>query len=569
MLAALKRKAGHLAADPVLRRWLLARLVRRHPAPPAWADHRPPYLGEGWEGLAPEAPTRAWPEAAAGRPEAPLTLHLAGERVTLRPGEEGALVRREFADLETALSLHRFAWVPLLAAGDDPRWVSAIWRAWQAAWGKPDGGWAWHPYTATERAVNLLAWAQRNGLPAPAGATCLAAHAPVIAAGLEWFGDHHTSNHCANNGRGLYLLGLALGLTQATEVGVRILLEEGRRLFRPGGVLREASSHYHLLLARQWASIWLAARQAGRPEAAEFETVLRRALGVLPHLALPGRFPLVGDVSPDCPPEHLFGLLPGGDLETGWIGLLPEADRAALGALRDAAPQADPAALAADGWLRATFGRWTGLWHAEPKGWSPMPGHGHQDCGAAEIHCGDEVVFLDAGRGSYARSGEADADVAARRHGGLTVDGLDPYPPNRPYYADAFRATLAGPAELRRREDGITLRHGGYRRLGITVERSWTFGPSAFTLADQVNGRGRHTITRRLVTGLAVENAGDAVLLRAPSGRIWRVGAPGAILTAEPVTLWHAYGAGRPGTVLAFTSTARLPWHGTMTVETL
>ncbi|HSV29817.1 MAG TPA: heparinase II/III family protein [Candidatus Omnitrophota bacterium] len=562
MLDAILRKGRQLAEDPVLRRWLLARALGRTPAEPAFTAHRPPYLGDGWSGLPLEHPQASLPVLPAGRPTGSLALTLAGARPTIAPGGEPALVRQRFADLETELSLHRFAWVPLMDADADPRWVGTVWQAWCDAHGNPDQSWAWHPYTAAERAVNLLTFAARHGLPEGAE-TVLAAHAPAIARGLEWFGDHHTSNHCANNGRGLYLLGLALGLKQATEAGARILLEEGRSIFRPSGVLREASTHYHLLLTRQWASVWLAARRHARPEAAEFGATLRAALAVLPLFDLPGRFPLVGDVSPDCPPDHLFGLLPGRPAQ-GWTALLDDADRAALLALAgDAAPSAE-------GWLRADHGPWSGLWHAEPEGWSPMPGHGHQDCGGAEIHFGGVPVFIDPGRGSYARAGEADPFVAGGSHGVLAVDGLDPYPQNRPYYDPAFRMAMAGPALLAPTESGVRLVHHGYARIGLgAVERSWSFAPDRLVIDDWVQGNGRHRVERRLVTGLDARLADDVAILTAADGRRFRLGAEDCACTLAPTVAWAAYGEGRPAQVVTFSADIRLPWRGRITVEVL
>lgn len=571
MLNALLRKGRQLAADPVLRRWLGLRVLGRTPAEPGFTPHHPPYLGAEWSGLPPERPATALAASPFDTPTTPLVMRLAGKTVTVMPGEEQALMDRAFADIETRLSFHRFAWVPLRAAETDHRWVGAIWRAWVSAFGCPDGSHAWHPYTAAERAINLLDFARVHGLPDGA-APVLAAHGPVIAAKLEWFGDHHTSNHCANNGRGLYLLGLALGMERATQAGARILTEEAKRLFHPSGVLREASTHYHLLLTRQWASVWLAALAHGRPEAPAFEVTLRRAMAVLPHFNLPGGLPLIGDVSPDCPPGHLLGLIPGGDALTGWTGLLTPDQREALLALRDAVTPVDTAALAGDGWLRRDIGPWSALFHAEPGGWSPMPGHGHQDCGAPEIHFGGEAIFVDPGRGSYELAGEADPYVAGASHGGLLVDGADPYPQNRPYYAPSFRHRAAGTAEIGITATGAAVTHGGLRRLGIDrVERVWSFAPEYLLIDDCVAAsRGRHCVIRRLVTPLEVSLIADAAILRSPaSGRRFRVSAETGRLDIEPITLWSAYGEGRAGTALVFRHIGRLPWQGRLTIEVL
>ena len=560
------RRIHGVFADPVLRRWLLREGLPRLPD----LDRRlPPYL-EGKFPCLLETPRGRFAELASPYPESSFPLRLPGECLLVEPGAEDTLFDRQFADVETGPALHRFAWLPLLGNAADPAWVTALWGAWRERFGEPSEGIAWHPYTAAERAINILDFGRRIGLPAPLDDTLavLAAHGPAIAERLEYFGDHNTSNHLANNGRGLYLLGLTLGMERCAALGSRILIEEAKRIFLPSGVLREGSGHYHLLLARQYASTWLAARAHGRSEASELEEITRRAMSVIPHLRLPGGAPLIGDISPDCPPDHLVGLFPGACMKEGWTSLLAEHDRALLGDLITSCGTAAPEALAADGWLRADHGPWSGLWHADPAGWSQMPGHGHQDMGGFELHHHDEPLFIDVGRGSYNRPGESDPEVAARAHNTLTVDEKDPYPPNKPYYDNAFRRRVAGPPpELRHEADGVSLRHHGFSRLkGIgAVERGWRFREGGFSIEDSVKGMGRHRVTRLLHTPLEVSPAADGVVLTGRGGHfLVRADAP---VDLEAVTRWTAYGEGQAATRLRIDVRAHLPWQGRLRVE--
>jgi hypothetical protein len=214
----------------------------------------------------------------------PIELPLAGTLLKLNPGDEEGIFGRSFDDIETLLALHRFAWVPLVeGSGVTTSWVQALWDVWRKAFGEPDDGWAWHPYTAAERAINILDLAEAKGLPEPVGETMalLAAHAGVIFKNLEYFGDHDTSNHLANNGRGLYRLGLALDIDWAADAGAKILDQEAKRILMPSGVLREGSSHYHLLIARNYADAWLAARRHGRPEEDSLGGITARMLAVM------------------------------------------------------------------------------------------------------------------------------------------------------------------------------------------------------------------------------------------------------------------------------------------------
>ena len=84
--------------------------------------------------------------------------------------------------------------------------------------------------------------------------------------------------------------------------------------------------------------------------------------------------------------------------------------------------------LAADGWIRKDHGLWSGLWHVSPKGWSGIPGHGHEDFGSFELHFGNEPVLIDPGRGSYGDKSEAALYRSGAVHNLLLVDGLILFP---------------------------------------------------------------------------------------------------------------------------------------------
>lgn len=539
----LRRRWLELHGDPVLRRWLRRRLVGQGEKAPPFVPHRPPYVADLFSAppvaRGPGA-RRAWKTALSAVPSAPFAFRLHGRDFKFAPGAAVDVFHARNLDLETFLGLHRFAW--LAWTNVDPPWLTTLWQAWRRDFGTPSGDWPWHPYTAAERVANVLDAAERFGLPGPVGDTLdvLPAHGEAIAARLEYFGDRETGNHLANNGRGLYRVGLALGIERFADMGERILLREADRIFMPSGVLREGSSHYHALVAGWYRDCADAARRHGRPEAASLDEIAARAVGALRGLLLPGGLPLVGDVSPDCPPEVTLARLL-------------------------AAPKTTPgaASLAADGWVRAGFGPWAGLWHVAPGGWSAYPGHGHQDVGAFELHHDRTRMFVDPGRGAYGETGDARLYGSAAVHNGLTVDGADPYPKNRPYYDDAFRRKVGGPPPRVAVEgDGVTIAFDGFARLlGVgAVERRWRFAGEHLTIEDAVAGRRRHRIERRLVTPMAARIDGDRVMLEGEGLSVSvRADAPP---TLEPMTLWRGYGDGVPGTAIVFAADVELPWRG-------
>ncbi|NQU56704.1 MAG: heparinase II/III-family protein [Rhodospirillales bacterium] len=570
MLSTLTRKVRQVVADPVLRRWLFARLTGKVAPPPPFAAHRPPYL-DGLVAIKAGPAAGEFRPLAATPPTGPIELPLAGTRLKLNPGDEGNIFARPFGDIESLLALHRFAWVPLAeGSGVTASWVQALWDVWRGDFGVPDKGWAWHPYTAAERAINILDFADKKGLPEPIDETValLAAHAEEIFENLEYFGEHNTSNHLANNGRGLYRLGLALGIDWAAEAGAKILEQEAKRILMRSGVLREGSSHYHLLIARNYADAWLAARAHGHPEEDAFRDITTRVLAVIPWLILPGGMPLIGDVSPDCPPDYLLGLA---GLESGWLAGLGKDKKAALLELIDETRPVAPDSLLKDGLLRLACGPWTGLWHAAPGGWSHAPGHGHQDAGGFELHFQDQPVFIDPGRGAYGEAGEAARYRSAMVHNTLVVDGAEPFPTNKPYYNDAFRHDITGTApELTGGGDEVVLSHHGFARLkGVgELRRQWRFSEKILTLSDELAGDGIHRVTRRLITPMNAEAGAGGVVLSG-NGRTFHVNSPDAAATVSKIVCWRAYGEGRPGFMIEFTADTALPWSGEIRVEVL
>ena len=570
MIGKLVRKARQVRDDPVLRRWLLARATGQTSRAARVRQAIPAYL-DGQTALSVTDVVRPADLSVVmpAEPSSALDLSLPGAGVRLEPGEAPALFTRNFTDTETLLAVHRFAWLPLMTPDIDPAWVAALWRAWLAKFETPSHSWPWHPYTAAERAINIIHYCRKVGYPGDPEemASVLACHATAIMERLEYFGDAYTSNHLANNGRGLYYLGLFLNWPACISAGKTILLHEAKRIFTETGMLREGSSHYHLLLTRNYIDAWLAACRYGRSEAQAFRSVAERALGGARLFALPGGFPLVGDISPDCPPVFLTGLTGLTEGTAGWLAAQDEDDRRKIEALWAALPPLTLDRYLADGWLRFSDGAWAGLWHCAPDGWSAMPGHGHQDCGGFELHYKDEPVFIDLGRGAYGDKGDAAYYCDAAAHNGLRINGQDPYPPNRPYYDPAFRRRIAGPRPtFKRRDDGVELVHHGYTRVGVgKVRRIWAFADQRLTISDQVEGGGCATVERRLHTSLPVARDGDRVVLQGRRARyVIDLNAPTEF---QPTTRWQAYGDGKPATAIICTQNVALPNVRRLTVE--
>lgn len=563
MKNALTRKARQVLGDPVLRRWLLRRIAGLEKSPAGFVAGQPPYLGD--ESEPQSSAVMGFSAGSFSAPTENTRISLPGKSVELSPDDPSALFAKTYDDIETLLGAHRFAWVPVAGEDLDPDWVASLWHCWSDGFGDGDSGWPWHAYTAAERAINIIDFARRFGLPGERDATValLARHAEIIRSGLEYSGDHYTSNHLSNNGRGLLSIGTALGLRKFADTGAKIMVAEAGRIFGRSGVLREGSTHYHFLVTRNYIDAWLDARASGLDQTDTLREIAARALAAIPGLHLPGGLPLIGDISPDVKPEHL-GKLHGADTPGAWpANLSASRQRDALSLLSEIRP-VSPDRLAEDGWHRFGGHEWQVLSFAPPDGWPPMPGHGHHDLGSFELHDGAIPIIVDPGRGSYA---DPQYEVAAV-HNGVTIDGRSPTPVNRPYYATAFRErVVAAPPEMQRTRDGRVLSNAGfgYLKAVTSAEREWRFLETSVEISDRVGGRGRHSICRRFCTPLAVTREADAVIM-STSSRSYRL-LPGADFRLENITFWSAYGEGRPATQIISERHGSLPFDAVVTIE--
>ena len=570
MISALSRKLQNLRRDPTLRRWVIARLTGRVKTPAPFTPHVPPYLNAMLP-LRAEAPkSTLMATMDSSPPSGRIRLALAGKDVDVDADDIEAFFDLAHDDLETQLSVDRFAWLPIADASVSPAWINALWQAWCRRNREPDDGWAWHPYTAAERAINILDAVAKYGWPGDASETQqrLAAHAPAIAAKLEYFGEHNTSNHLANNGRGLYRLGVALNLTETRKIGFEILCHEALRLIGPGGTLSEGSTHYHFLYLRNYADVWLCAKQAGREgEAAVLADIFMTMAAAACALTLNGRLPLIGDISPDVPPAFLLGLERG---EGAWTATRSRAEQRLLNALITEVPEID---TSVDGWHRIDVGPWQGLGFVPTDGWSPMPGHGHQDLGGFEIHYDNDPLFIDPGRGAYGEAGDAALYRGAHVHGTLTIDGAEPAPSNKPYYAPSFRRQITpdAPVVAQTGDNTLTLSHSGFQRLTKVgaFTRAWTFHPDHFVMSDKIEGSRTAAVCRTFVTPMEVSVQGSTIMLKGKSHTFRMRPEAGITIKINPVTLWHAYGHGKDGTKITVTTNATLPWQGQIDIEVL
>ena len=353
-------------------------------------------------------------------------------------------------------------------------------------------------------------------------------------------------------GAALYKSGLDLGDETKAAQGLRQMLSAAEQSIGPSGATLEGSTLRQVQLARLLTESWLAARSRKRPEQVRLAGVARSVIGALDAMTLPGGLPEIGGT-----PSKLSFRDPFADLDLSEQRLLED--------LRRQSRLHDLEALRRDGWLRLDAGPWSGLWYCPASGWPAEEGLAHHDLGAPELHWNGLPLFVDPGPPPATQAHLSARYRSAVMHGGLSLNGDNPYPENRPYYTGAFRRNVAGPApDLRATHDGVRLAMDGFGRFGghRQIERHWRFDGASLRIDDLVLGTGRPRIERRLITPWAVSQEGTDIVLIKGEHRLVLSGE--GTVALRQVKRWNARGDELPLTMILFTVRANLPWNGSL-----
>jgi hypothetical protein len=428
-----------------------------------------------------------------------------------------------YDDPEELFLAHRFGWaLMLLASGvSDAGLVRLLEMAdiWRSSHPCEEGKLGWDSYSVAERLVHwlfLISAAKRrcqlDGELIGRLEASLLEHAEFLLGHLEFRGAS-TNNHLVNDARALYLAGVCLSDVRLQEAGRKILDFGARNIFTSSGFLREGSTHYHLLLTRAFLEVLWAGRAAGDDELWER---LRDSVAAMVRVAafLQSRddLALVGDVSPDFPPEFHGGVaavgarLLGQDSpplprERGWHSLFIEDVEAPLTAgstqnvpRKESYPDA--------GYHRFVCGDWTLFLYLNPLGYVPSWSHGHADVLGFVLHFRNMPFVVDAGRATYKDNHLGRYGRSGRSHSAVLVDGLEAclahghngyIPAMLPDYYERSPGfsveEMAGGFRIR-----VLCR--GFERIqpGLAASRIFELAGSRFSVTDEISGTGRHLV---------------------------------------------------------------------------
>lgn len=446
----------------------------------------------------------------------------------------------EYKDIEDTFALNRFGWLLTeihtrpsgVLAGKALKWINS-WIDEMAEMKKHP---AWESYSVAERLANWpfilsvvnffekieesverkLAWTIED-------------HLEHLSANRELKG-RFTNNHILNNARGLYIGAFTTGNDKMLEEAKGLFKEWIPKLIDDRGMLKEDSTHYQLLVCQRIGQVLMLARETSDEGFVSFLerwlNRLEKASAYFHVLSDDGGWsmPLIGDVSPDFPPDWLSPLS-----ARGWKVIRDSYHLQDLTKVNR--PEEAEATIMDinDRFFRYSSGRATIFWHV-PDGQADLKGHGHFDTGGFILFLNGVEVFADPGRESYGNGGAFLTSAAA--HTGVSIKGVGAFCEDSGL--NLMEACSPQRSHVSKKIDGegrpvLTIQVDGFRILTHPVgwTRSFTLEKDRMMINDSFDVKGTHEMETRFLLaadcsvekiegGLCIKSTGGNVILSIP-----------------------------------------------------
>jgi len=333
--------------------------------------------------------------------------------------------------------------------------------------------------------------------------------ATQIAKNLEYYEEDMTGNHAFNNARGLLFAGIVSKLPFATELAFEIFKERLPKLVTDDGFLREGSSHYHFLFTR-WVLeiVWILSSSKNK----DVESIIRPyAINLVKRCWFflvknskteQWSIPLIGDISPDFPPEWLLSVpwslpaldvfmpdsLPSFEGKKGW-GSLFGIDNGS-GEAKIVGIETYPDSY----WHRIDFNQMTFFSHAEGSSGKLRSDHRHLDLGGFILYYAGQPLLIDCGRLDYTQSDASVYGYSASSHNTLLINGLSAEVDGPSWLQEAYKRVRVK-TKLTESEDSVmfTINHDGFDRISnrtVAHERRFKLKSDMFEIEDRLLGHG-------------------------------------------------------------------------------
>lgn len=358
---------------------------------------------------------------------------------------------------------------------------------------KGDG---WEPYPLSLRIVNWIKWQLSGNQLSERALKSLANQVRYLTKRLEY---HLLGNHLFANAKALFFAGLFFTGREADEwfnKACQILAKQlPEQILKDGGHF-ELSPMYHGIILEDILDMinvantyqkrlvfdlpdyaqrmlqWLSVMSHPDGEVAFFNDA---ALGIAANLkALKGYAGLC--IKKDNPPQP--PLIKGGEK-----CFVSSPDKGKQGGIFS---------LPESGYYRYDTKNYTAIIDAGAIGPDYLPGHAHADTLSFELSVKNQRVIVNSGTSCYDNSAERLRERGTAAHNTLVIDHQ-----NSSDVWGSFR--VARRAKIVKRElknNALIAAHNGYQRLSgkPTHQRTWKFKDDAFTIKDEVLGKGRHDI---------------------------------------------------------------------------
>lgn len=423
-----------------------------------------------------------------------------------------------FQDAEMNVSIDRWGWL-LTGVSDEhlplnPEDGILLIRSWCSQFIN-DEDLTKDAYSTGERISNAVIFFTLHNVEVPKDINLIIAKlAYQVAENIEYLPSGLTGNHAFNNARALYFAGYLNSSSSFNKMAISVARERLPALVTNDGFMREGSSHYHFLFTRWVVEIVWIARTANDQEALELfipyaEKLLQKCWFFLIQDTkdLSWSIPLIGDVSPDCPPKWLIALpwsrialsiyrpkfLPVAPENLGWAELFGGIEIADFHKVQN-----NTVFSSTCGWHRIEGFGWTIITYSPDKNGYMEATHSHQDLGSFTAYYNGMPIIIDAGRLDYTNSPTSKYGKSANSHNTVMVDGIEPVAEVLGWMLPTYGKMSSG-LRVENNSDNvrILLKHNGFKRIAlnkISHERSIILTSNSIEIIDNIHGSGHHSL---------------------------------------------------------------------------
>ena len=423
-----------------------------------------------------------------------------------------------FQDAEMNVSIDRWGWLITGVSGEhlplNPEEGILLIRSWCSQFIN-DEQLAKDAYSTGERISNALLFFALHNVTVPEDINLVINKlAYQVAEHIEYLSSGLTGNHAFNNARALYFAGYLNSSPSFNKMAISVARERLPTLVTNDGFMREGSSHYHFLFTRWVLEIIWIARTANDHEALELfspyaEKLLQKCwfLLIQDTKDLSWSIPLIGDVSPDCPPKWLIALpwsfialsiyrpkcLPVAPENLGWAELFGGVEIANFNKA-----QSNPVISSSCDWHRVEGFGWTIIIYSPNKNGYMEATHAHQDLGSFVAYYNGKPIIIDTGRLDYTNSKTSIYGKSSNSHNTVIIDDIEPVAEVFGWMLPTY-GKISSVLRVERNVDDVRIffRHNGFKRIAlnkISHERNIILTSDSLEIIDNIQGRGLHSL---------------------------------------------------------------------------